>query len=156
MLFYICKWTIISFILIFLIHHFYQFLINTLTVPKTKDLVNKPNDTYKEMFDSLRDSTSSSSSSLANNGLPTSSSNERTATAAALESTINDSTMMKDELTTFLNDLKKNDNRTHDTRTDNTRKNDILYSNTNEIVNTSAFDNSSFNTSGFSEYSPNL
>ena len=50
MIFSILKWVIISFTLIFLMHHLYQFLMNTLTVPKIKDLVNKPNEQYQDIF----------------------------------------------------------------------------------------------------------
>jgi hypothetical protein len=53
MFFSIVNWIIISLTLIFLIHHLYLFLMNTLTVPKIKDLVNKPTQQYKEIFDTL-------------------------------------------------------------------------------------------------------
>jgi hypothetical protein len=50
MFFSILKWVIISLTLIFLIHHLYMFLMNTLTVPKIKDLVNKPMQQYQDML----------------------------------------------------------------------------------------------------------
>ena len=40
----------ISLLLIALIHYLYGFFKNTLTVPKVKDLVNKPAKRYNEMF----------------------------------------------------------------------------------------------------------
>ncbi len=49
------KWLFISFILIFLVHNIVKFLITTLTVPKIKDLVVKPTNTYKEIY-SLQES----------------------------------------------------------------------------------------------------
>jgi hypothetical protein len=49
----ICKWALISLTLIFLLHYLYTFLMNTLTVPKIKDLVNKPAEQYKDMFSTL-------------------------------------------------------------------------------------------------------
>jgi hypothetical protein len=79
MFFSIGKWGIISFMLIFLIHYLYLFLMNTLTVPKIKDLVNKPNEVYRDMF----------------------------ATLHAKANPINDTSAMANELNTFLNDLKK-------------------------------------------------
>ena len=50
MFFSILKWVLISLTLIFLMHHLYMFLMNTLTVPKIKDLVNKPTQQYHEML----------------------------------------------------------------------------------------------------------
>ena len=53
MFFSIVKWVLISLTLIFLVHHLYMFLMNTLTVPKIKDLVNKPNQQYKDLYQTL-------------------------------------------------------------------------------------------------------
>jgi hypothetical protein len=54
MFFSTIKWTFISLTLIFLVHHLYTFLMNTLTVPKIKDLVNKPNEQYRDIFASMQ------------------------------------------------------------------------------------------------------
>ena len=53
MLFWIIRQTIISVILIISIHYIYLFFKNNLTVPKTKDLVNKPAEQYKKIYSSL-------------------------------------------------------------------------------------------------------
>jgi cell shape-determining protein MreC len=50
MIYSILKWALISLILIILIHSLYNFLKNTLTIPKVKDLVNKPTEAYKEIY----------------------------------------------------------------------------------------------------------
>jgi cell shape-determining protein MreC len=42
--------TVISIILIFLIHHLINFFKSTLTVPKIKDLVNTPTQKYENMY----------------------------------------------------------------------------------------------------------
>ena len=42
--------TIISLVIIFLVHSIYTYLKETLTVPKVKDLVNKPNEKYEEIY----------------------------------------------------------------------------------------------------------
>jgi hypothetical protein len=47
------KWIFISFILIFLIHHLYNFFKNVLTVPKVKDLVNKPTKEYETIMQTI-------------------------------------------------------------------------------------------------------
>jgi hypothetical protein len=50
MLWWIIQLTIISFILIFLVHHLLLFLKSTLTVPKIKDLVNDTNLKYEKIY----------------------------------------------------------------------------------------------------------
>jgi len=86
MFFSTLKWILISLTLIFLVHHLYMFLMNTLTVPKIKDLVNKPNQQYKDIFDTLGSAGPQvTSTSMKNNTDP-----------------------VADELSSFLNDLKKN------------------------------------------------
>jgi hypothetical protein len=86
MFFSILKWVIISLTLIFLVHHLYIFLMNTLTVPKIKDLVNKPTQQYQAML---------GPASLATPPLNTM--GDDPVTGAPLS----------DELSSFLNDLKK-------------------------------------------------
>jgi hypothetical protein len=89
MLFSIVKWSTVSLTLIFLVHHLYTFLMNTLTVPKIKDLVNKPKEQYKDIFNTLQ------------NG------NKPIEQRPTKSSTLEDSSAMTDELTQFFNDLKK-------------------------------------------------
>ena len=43
---------VISLTLIMLLHYIYSFLIDTLTVPKLRDFVNKPTERYNEMLSS--------------------------------------------------------------------------------------------------------
>jgi len=50
MLSWIIQITIISIILIFLVHHLIDFFKSTLTVPKIKDLVNTPVQKYENMY----------------------------------------------------------------------------------------------------------
>ena len=50
MLSWIIQATIISIVLIFLVHHLFNFFKSTLTVPKIKDLVNTPTQKYDNMF----------------------------------------------------------------------------------------------------------
>ena len=44
------QWTIISLVLIILVHYLYSFFIDTLTVPKVRDLINKPAERYNEIL----------------------------------------------------------------------------------------------------------
>lgn len=50
MLYWIIQITVISIILIFLVHYLINFFKSTLTVPKIKDLVNTPTQKYESMF----------------------------------------------------------------------------------------------------------
>ena len=50
MLSWIIQATVISIVLIFLVHHLFNFFKSTLTVPKIKDLVNTPTQKYDNMF----------------------------------------------------------------------------------------------------------
>ena len=53
MLFWIIQQTIISVVLIISIHYIYIFFKNNLTIPKTKDLVNRPTEQYKKIYNTL-------------------------------------------------------------------------------------------------------
>jgi hypothetical protein len=53
MLFWTIQIILISFILIFLVHHLIQFFTNTLTVPKIKDLVHNPTKKYETIYEIL-------------------------------------------------------------------------------------------------------
>tara|TARA_Y100000287_G_C14132474_1_gene310612 strand:+ start:315 stop:650 length:336 start_codon:yes stop_codon:yes gene_type:complete len=49
MLFELLKNTLLSIIFIVVVHSIYKYFKNNLTIPKTKDLVNKPSLQYKQM-----------------------------------------------------------------------------------------------------------
>lgn len=63
MLFWTVQTILISFILIFLVHHLITYFKQILTVPKTKDLVNSPIQKYNDMF-KIIDSGSQNSSAI--------------------------------------------------------------------------------------------
>lgn len=50
MLFWTIQITVISIVLIFLVHYLINFFKSTLTVPKIKDLVNTPTQKYENMY----------------------------------------------------------------------------------------------------------
>ena len=54
MLSWILQITIISIILIFLIHHLIHFFKSTLTIPKIKDLVNTSNQKYENIYNIIQ------------------------------------------------------------------------------------------------------
>ena len=59
MLSWIIQITFISVILIFLVHHLIHFFKTTLTVPKIKDLVNSPNNEYKNIYEIIKNNSNS-------------------------------------------------------------------------------------------------
>jgi len=66
MLSWIIQITIVSVILIFLVHHLINFFKTTLTVPKIKDLVNSPNHEYKNIYDIIKNNSNTNSHSNIN------------------------------------------------------------------------------------------
>ena len=46
--------TIISLVLIILVHYLFIFFKTTLTIPKIKDLVNRPQQKYEDLFNAIR------------------------------------------------------------------------------------------------------
>lgn len=103
MLFWTFQITLISIILIFLVHHLISFFKTTLTVPKIKDLINVPAQKYESMFQTISHSSSSSSSS--NN--PYDFSKDYTGDASTNINLKPDTSVMKNELKNFLkNQLK--------------------------------------------------
>jgi len=54
MWFWVCKISILSLLLIFLMHYLYSFFLQNLTTPKIKDLVNRPNEQYEDIINSIR------------------------------------------------------------------------------------------------------
>jgi hypothetical protein len=53
MLLWIIKQIVLSLVVIILIHYLYLFFKTNLTVPKIKDLVHRPEQKYKEMYQSI-------------------------------------------------------------------------------------------------------
>jgi hypothetical protein len=66
MLYWVIQITIISFVLIFLVHHLINFFKSTLTVPKIKDLVNAPTQKYENMYNIINNKSSYMKSNLEN------------------------------------------------------------------------------------------
>jgi predicted esterase YcpF (UPF0227 family) len=58
MLFWIFQTSILSILLICLVHYLINFLKTTLTVPKIKDLVNNPNQKYENIYNIIENANS--------------------------------------------------------------------------------------------------
>ena len=53
-MFWVIQVTIVSFVIIFVMHNLYVFFKETLTVPKMKDLVRRPQQKYDALFRELQ------------------------------------------------------------------------------------------------------
>ena len=102
MFYLILKWTIISLILIILVHYLYSFFKTTLTVPKIKDLVNRPAGAYKEIYETIEKVKSNEREKLKEN-------NENNKNNTSNNTLIKNEDNMKDELKSFLNSLSSSD-----------------------------------------------
>jgi hypothetical protein len=93
MLSWIIQITIISIVLIFLVHDLINFFKSTLTVPKIKDLVNTPSQKYENMYNIINQH------KAANNNLESNNNNEYTLIDLLPKK---DDSNMKSELKNFL------------------------------------------------------
>lgn len=104
---WIIQVTIISLLLIFLLHYLYSFFKTTLTSPKLKDLVNKPQEKYNTIYKSLQSAGNGGSYNLGEDMKPSVNDNSTISSTSGFTST-STSTSMKDELKKYLNDLNRN------------------------------------------------
>jgi hypothetical protein len=102
MLSWIIQITIISIILIFLVHYLIEFFKSTLTVPKIKDLVNTPTQKYDSMFSVITNSTKKNISYNEADLLPSATLNLNVNPNVNSSTTPNPSNDMKNELKSFL------------------------------------------------------
>ena len=121
MLWWTLQWVIISLVLITLLHYLYSFFKNTLTIPKIKDLVTRPNDAYNEIMSTIQERQ-----------------HLRPAYTQQHNPTQNDDSM-QDELKNFLDELKKPKNTgSNTTTTANIENKNNMF----ESANDSSFSNS--------------
>ena len=102
MFYLILKWTLISLILIILVHYLYSFFKTTLTVPKIKDLVNRPAGAYKEIYETIEKVKSNEREKLKET-------NANNISNSVPNGIIKNEDNMKDELKSFLNSLSSSD-----------------------------------------------
>jgi hypothetical protein len=91
MLLWCIKWVTVSLLLIVLVHYLYSFFKSTLTIPKIKDLVNKPAERYNEIYTTIQNGKSSVSA------------------ASVQKVAANDASDMQSELKQFLQHLHTGD-----------------------------------------------
>lgn len=135
---WIIKVTLISLLLIFLLHYLYSFFKSTLTSPKVKDMIVKPQEKYDELLKTLKNQTTKQTYDLTSYEYLGNNNNNI--------NTKNDPYSMKNELKNYLKELKQHDNPTQTiNNSQNTLPNTFL---TNEPIFSSSFNN------GNSTYSP--
>jgi hypothetical protein len=125
MLSWIIQITIISFVLIFLVHHLINFFKTTLTVPKIKDLVNTPTQKYENMYNIINSSNNSSNYSNNNNINSSNDIDEYTLINLLPK---NDENNMKNELKNFLKS-QLNSSKTNVSSLDSINNDRLSYSN---------------------------
>jgi hypothetical protein len=107
---WIIKVTMISLLLIFLLHYLYSFFKTTLTSPKLKDLVNKPQEKYNTIYNSLK---SAGDGGVQNLGEDSNNPNSNSMS-------ISNPPSMKDELKKYLKELNFSSNSSNTNTNTNT------------------------------------
>ena len=104
MLSWVIQITVISIILIFLVHHLINFFKSTLTVPKIKDLVNTPNKKYENMYNIIQNNLKNNSNNfeIKQNSSEISSLNNDYTLIDLLPKHVDEGSSMKNELKSFL------------------------------------------------------
>ena len=135
MLTWILKISIASICFIFLVHHLICFLKNTLTIPKTKDLVNSSSEKYNKMYYILENNLSKEKLDISNNEIIDL--NNCTSIDSLPVSTSNNH--MKEELKFFLKN-QLNTNNINNNNTNNINNNTNNTNNTNNLNNIENYD----------------
>lgn len=102
---WIIKVTLISLLLIFLLHYLYSFFKITLTAPKLKDLVNKPEAKYNTIYKSLQSTSDGSSLNLGNDEILSSNVTHNNKSKHHSNIGASTTTTMKDELKRYLKEI---------------------------------------------------
>jgi len=103
MLPWIIQMSVISLILIVLVHYLFTFFKTNLTIPKVKDLVNKPQKQYEALYDTMKETTiryNVTDSADMNTNI-----NMNDTLRKDRVNTSNESTSMKNELKNYLKEL---------------------------------------------------
>jgi hypothetical protein len=111
---WIIKVTMISLLLIFLLHYLYSFFKTTLTSPKLKDLVNKPQAKYNTIYNSLKSAGDGGKQNLGEDNTNNNNNSECT------NNSNSNTSSMKDELKRYLKELNVSSNSSANSNTVNT------------------------------------
>ena len=92
MLSWIIQMSVISLVLIILIHYLFTFFKTNLTIPKVKDLVNKPQEQYEMLFNTIKNANTIHAGSKNNN-------------SSSVNNNVKSTEDMKSELKNYLKEL---------------------------------------------------
>ena len=131
MLSWIIQIAIISFVLIFLVHHLINFFKTTLTVPKIKDLVNTPTQKYENMYNIINnnnygENNNNNNNNNTNNVIDNSIDNEYTLIDLLPK---REESNMKNELKNFLKSQLNNNSKLNISSLDSHNTDTLSYSN---------------------------
>ena len=107
----VVRFAILSIIIIVVMHSLYSFLVKNLTIPRVKDLVHKPQTQYENIIRSLTENENRKERDLTfMNNEKNDNRNRNQAEAAAPSNLSANQIEMKNELKSYINDLKTSRN----------------------------------------------
>ena len=130
MLEWIIQISIISLILIILIHYLFTFFKTNLTIPKVKDLVDKPQKQYETLFNTIKENDNKFKNK------------NDTIIDKKIDNNI-DSESMKNELKNYLKELSGNKTPVNNNNNNNNNNNGLL---TGESVMDNSFSSNNYST----------
>ena len=108
---YMLNWTIqitlISILIVFLVHHIIHFLKETLTVPKIKDLVNVPHERYRKMYETMNSNNKDKNNEEPINNQTINKNNQPINNQLINYQTINNQTLVKEDMKNELKQFMK-------------------------------------------------
>ena len=126
MLFWTIQITVISIVLIFLVHYLINFFKSTLTVPKIKDLVNTPTQKYENMYNIINNNKNNNQNNNQNTHKEPNLENEY----SLIDLLPKPETNMKSELKSFLK-----------SQLNNSKTNETVISNLDSMSNVNTYSN---------------
>lgn len=143
MLSWIIQMSVISLVLIILIHYLFTFFKTNLTIPKVKDLVNKPQEQYEMLFNTIKNTNTIHTGSKNNAVLHT---------TPSANNSVKTNDDMKAELKNYLKELSDSKVGLSNSRDPNLNNNTTVHTNPNmngvltsdNLLSSDAFASSSY------------
>jgi hypothetical protein len=155
MLHWIIQNLVVSLILIIMVHYLYIFFKDNLTIPKVKDLVNKPQQQYEDILSNINNNINSDINSNINSDINSNTSNNVTKESSNIETNIK----MKDELKNYLKELSiskrtsvDNNNNSNNSNSNNSKHIPINVNDNNGILTGENAMISSFSSNNYTSF----
>ena len=104
-MFWVVQVVIVSIVIIFLLHNLYIFFKETLTVPKMKDMVKRPQQKYESLFRELEEFRRDHNVNVSSSNATNANANATNASNANATNASNANDAMKNELKRYLMEL---------------------------------------------------